>query len=222
MPISMWYTAWIVPSHIGVVLQQYINGITTVKNSISYTYAQRHIRMKKAVLSSDIFLHVWHHMICYMTISYRTNSAASGVHSLRHPCAPSYSGSPWEMWLWLRMSKYKNHLRVNIFSNQVNITLELMPEDLVGGKSILVQVIDWCSQTTSHYQNQCDEDLWRHMASPGNKNLTEAPHHNHVTKRDYETSIEFKGKILLDKIWRKVYFDILGYIQTFMMVQYAV
>ena len=43
----------------------------------------------------------------------------------------------------------------DILSIQVIITLELMPGDLVDGKSTLVQVMAWCRQATRLYLNQC-------------------------------------------------------------------
>ena len=58
----------------------------------------------------------------------------------------------WQMWLCIRLRKcqtqfgdrYLEYLR----------TLELIPEDLAGGKLSLVQVKAWCRQATSLYLNQ--------------------------------------------------------------------
>ena len=43
---------------------------------------------------------------------------------------------------------------IDILSIQMNIILGWMPEDLIDGKSTLVQVMAWCSQATSHYLEQ--------------------------------------------------------------------
>ena len=49
----------------------------------------------------------------------------------------------------------KHNLGVDSLSIHANIILEWMPEDLVEGKSTLVQVMAWCHQAASHYLNQC-------------------------------------------------------------------
>ena len=43
----------------------------------------------------------------------------------------------------------------DIFSIQVSIILECRPEDVIDGKSTLVQAMAWSHQVTSHYLNQC-------------------------------------------------------------------
>ena len=49
---------------------------------------------------------------------------------------------------------FKHNFGIVILSIEVTITLEWMLEDLVDGKSTLVQVMAWCHQAWSHYQNQ--------------------------------------------------------------------
>ena len=44
---------------------------------------------------------------------------------------------------------------IGILSIQVNIFMELKPEDHVDGKSLLLQVMAWCRQAGDHYLNQC-------------------------------------------------------------------
>ena len=81
---------------------------------------------------------------------------------------------------------------IDIFSIQVNNTLEWMSEDLTDVRSAVVQVMAWCRQATSHYMNpykprslmpygvtgpqwvklyNVETDLWWHMASPGHNEL---------------------------------------------------
>ena len=43
---------------------------------------------------------------------------------------------------------------IGILSVQVNIFMELKPEDHVDGKTILVQVMAWCRQAGDHYLDQ--------------------------------------------------------------------
>ena len=50
--------------------------------------------------------------------------------------------------LWFQMT-------IHILIIQAYSTLEWMPEDLVEGKSTLVQVMAWCRQTASHYLSHC-------------------------------------------------------------------
>ena len=50
---------------------------------------------------------------------------------------------------------FKDNLMIVILSIQGKNTLERMPEDLIDGKSTLVQVMAWCRQATSHYLDQC-------------------------------------------------------------------
>ena len=56
----------------------------------------------------------------------------------------------------------KHSLGIDVLSIPVNITLEWMPEDLIDGKSTLVQVMARCHQARSHYLSQC----WPISVSP--------------------------------------------------------
>ena len=58
--------------------------------------------------------------------------------------------------------KFKHNLKIEILNIQVNITLEWMPEDFIGDKSTLVQVMAWCRQAASHCLNQ----WWPSLMSP--------------------------------------------------------
>ena len=49
---------------------------------------------------------------------------------------------------------FKHSFVMNVFSTEMNITLEWMPDDLGYRESALVQVMDWCHLLTSHYMNQ--------------------------------------------------------------------
>ena len=49
---------------------------------------------------------------------------------------------------------FKHNLGIDIFSIHVNITLELMPVDLIDSKLTLFQVMAWCHLATSHYVDQ--------------------------------------------------------------------
>ena len=46
-----------------------------------------------------------------------------------------------------------------------------MPQNLTDDKSTLLQIMAWCSHSTSRYLNQCYQVLWRHMASLGHGEL---------------------------------------------------
>ena len=46
-------------------------------------------------------------------------------------------------------------LRLEIFSSSYEIALRCMLQNLSDDKSILVQVMAWCHQATSHYLSQC-------------------------------------------------------------------
>ena len=48
-----------------------------------------------------------------------------------------------------------HNVGIDILCIQINIALEWMPEGSVDGKSILVQVMVWSPQATSHYLSQC-------------------------------------------------------------------
>ena len=51
----------------------------------------------------------------------------------------------WVMWLWFQMCKFlKHNFGINIYSIQVNKTLEWMPENPVDDNSVLVQIRAWC------------------------------------------------------------------------------
>ena len=50
---------------------------------------------------------------------------------------------------------FKHNLGIYILNNHVNITPEWMPEDVVDGKSTLVQIMAWCYQAPSHLLSQC-------------------------------------------------------------------
>ena len=60
---------------------------------------------------------------------------------------------------------------IDILCIPFEITLPWMPKDLADDESILVQVMAWCRQATSHYLSQCDHDLCHHMASLGHNEL---------------------------------------------------
>ena len=55
----------------------------------------------------------------------------------------------------------------SILSVQVNIFMELKPEDHVDGKSILLQVLAWCRQAGDHYLNQCWPSSMTRYGVPG-------------------------------------------------------
>ena len=71
----------------------------------------------------------------------------------------------WNFWTCLQMVSYFIYASVcfqirkfqtqliwtDISSIEVNCSLEWMPEDRVGDRSILVQIMAWCPQATSHY-----------------------------------------------------------------------
>ena len=81
---------------------------------------------------------------------------------------------------------FKHKLEIDIFIIQVNVSLELMPEDHIDGKSTLVQVMAWCHQapnpgTKTITWTRDDQDLPCHMASVGHNELTQvAPFTNMV------------------------------------------
>ena len=54
-----------------------------------------------------------------------------------------------------KCEKFKCNMVIDIWSIQVNITLEWMSEDQIDDKSTLVQVMAWCCQVTYHYLNHC-------------------------------------------------------------------
>ena len=54
----------------------------------------------------------------------------------------------------LKLLHFKHNWRVDILHTQANISLEWIPEDLIEGKSTLVEVIGWCHQKTSHNFSQ--------------------------------------------------------------------
>ena len=62
----------------------------------------------------------------------------------------------------LECVNYEHNLGIYILSNQVNITLEWMPEDVVDNKSTSVPVIAWCREATSHYMNE----FWLRTSKP--------------------------------------------------------
>ena len=53
-------------------------------------------------------------------------------------------------------------LLIGIFRSSHDNALRWMPQDLTDDKSILVQVMAWCRQATSHYLSQC----WPRSMSP--------------------------------------------------------
>ena len=55
-----------------------------------------------------------------------------------------------------------NVLLIGIFRSSHDNALQWMPQDLTDDKSILVQVMAWCRQATSHYLSQC----WLSSLSP--------------------------------------------------------
>ena len=54
------------------------------------------------------------------------------------------------------------------------IALKWIPLDLTDDESILVQVMAWCRQATSHYLSQCWPRSHHHMASLGHNELSAA------------------------------------------------
>ena len=47
------------------------------------------------------------------------------------------------------------HCEIYILSYQVNTTMKWIAQDVIDGKSTLVQVMAWCHEATSHYLDQC-------------------------------------------------------------------
>ena len=77
---------------------------------------------------------------------------------------------------------------IYMLSISCEIALRWIPLNLIDDKSTLVQVMAWCHEATSHYQNQCwwssmmpcgtttwtnvDQVLWCYLAPLGHKELT--------------------------------------------------
>ena len=55
----------------------------------------------------------------------------------------------------LKLIIFKLMSRVGILSISYEIALKRMPQDFTDDKSIMVQVMAWCHQATSHYLSQC-------------------------------------------------------------------
>ena len=53
-----------------------------------------------------------------------------------------------------------------------------MPQDFTDDKSILVQIMAWCCQASSHYQSWYWPILYCHMVSPGTNELGSVVSHN--------------------------------------------
>ena len=80
----------------------------------------------------------------------------------------------WRGYVLLQLSNFRGNVGNYIPSNQVNITLEGMPKDLVDGKLAMVRLLDCCHWTTSHkpvnLANVC-QNLCRNVTSLGNNKV---------------------------------------------------
>ena len=77
-------------------------------------------------------------------------------------CVPINSLAPGRFWLNIRWVIFKQILVTDGWVISCEITLRRMSQGLTDDKSTLVQVMVWCRQATSHYQNQC----WPRSMSP--------------------------------------------------------
>ena len=57
---------------------------------------------------------------------------------------------------------FEHMVHIKFVSNSYDVIFKWMPQNLVEGKSTLVQVMAWCHQATSHYLNQ----FWPRSMSP--------------------------------------------------------
>ena len=66
-------------------------------------------------------------------------------------------------------------LRITFMNTSCKSVLRRMPRNTSNNTSTLSQVMAWCRRATSHYLIQChgNQDLCRHMASPGRNELTD-------------------------------------------------
>ena len=69
---------------------------------------------------------------------------------------------PCEIWLNFKSVIFKSILEIAIMSIWCKTYLSQMPQNTIGDRSMLVQVMAWCRQATSHYLSQC----WLRSMSP--------------------------------------------------------
>ena len=67
----------------------------------------------------------------------------------------------------LRSVIFKFILRIDILSIPCEIAVRWILKDFTDDKTILVQIMAWCHQATSHYLNQCWPILCLNLASLG-------------------------------------------------------
>ena len=88
----------------------------------------------------------------------------------------------------LKMKIFNPVLLIGIFRTSEENALRWMPQDVTYDRSILVQVMAWCRQATSHYLSQC----WPRSLSPYDvtrpkwANMTEW---KNPTKHEYLTNV---------------------------------
>ena len=104
-------------------------------------------------------VHLKGHLIplCYETLVVNwQNLLFTLFHQSRSVLSPNpiNSSVPGRCGCDIKCVNFNHILGIDILSNQVNVTLEQMPNSLIDSKSMLVQLMALCHQATSHYLNQ--------------------------------------------------------------------
>ena len=71
----------------------------------------------------------------------------------------------------VKIKIFNIHLLTGIYRSTCDNALRWMPHDLTNSKSILVQMITWFHQATSH-RTRIDHDFWPHISSLDHNELT--------------------------------------------------